>query len=230
MIICILLAGGKGLRTGNSTPKQFLMAHDKPIFTYSIKSLNQHPSIDHIIMVCSDEWRDFSKEWIDKLSITKFLKFAEPGISRQHSILNGLIAAQSFMQKGDFIVIHDAARPIINSDVLTQLIDVAGVSKYALPVIPINDAVYLGTEPDSVTEIVKSPYRYHGQTPVCLDFDSYYQINLSASDAELSSAKGTCTLLLNRGHAVKTVKGDYSTCKLTSWEDIEFFLKDTFDS
>jgi D-ribitol-5-phosphate cytidylyltransferase len=224
-VTCILLAGGKGLRAESDIPKQFVMAHEKPVFLYSALTLNHHSKVDHIIMVCSPEWRSFSQEWIDNFSLHKITYFALPGKSRQHSILNGLEVASSFMNDGDLIIIHDAARPIINPNVLTELIDTAQHKGYALPVIPINDAVYVGNKETLVDGIVEATFRYHGQTPVCLDFMSYYRMNLSASDEELTQAKGTCTLLFNNGHTVQTVAGDPLACKITSLQDLICFLE-----
>ncbi len=224
MNTCILLAGGIGARAKSDIPKQFVITNAKPIFTYAALTLNDHPEIDTIILVCSSDWEDFALKWITKLSLTKIQHIARPGKSRQHSIKNGLDKAAKFMIKGDLIIIHDAARPNINNNVLHELIVAAKLHGSSLPVLPIYDAVYISDLEEKVSDIVTAKKRYHGQTPVCIDFDTYYHVNCNATDAELSSATGTCTLLFNNNIHVHTVQGDSNAYKITSSNDIDRFI------
>jgi 2-C-methyl-D-erythritol 4-phosphate cytidylyltransferase len=225
MITCIILAGGKGLRTQLDTPKQFILAKDKPVFTYSAITLNNCPDIDSIVLVCPEEWIEYAQSWINDLGLEKVKYFAISGKSRQHSILSGLCKAATFMRSKDTIMIHDAARPIIKIEVLNNLIATAKEYGSALPVIQINDAVYTGINENIIIGIVDKAYKYHGQSPVCLNFGEYLYVNQNASDEEISAAKGTCTLLLNKNYHIHTVIGDRSTFKITTQDDLQGFIE-----
>ena len=225
MITCIILAGGKGIRTQLDTPKQFILANEKPIFTYSAITLNNCSSIDNIILVCPEEWMEYAQSWVSDLGIEKVKYFALSGKSRQHSIQSGLYVAATFMTSEDIIMVHDAARPLIKPEVLNNLIAKASKFGSALPVIKINDAVYTGACEDIVNGIVDETYKYHGQSPVCLNFGDYLYVNQNATEEEILAAKGTCSLMLNNNYHIHTVMGDKSTFKITTQDDLQAFTK-----
>ena len=54
MNIAVIFAGGTGTRMNTkSRPKQFLEMHGKPVLIYTLEHFQNHPQIDHIILVFS---------------------------------------------------------------------------------------------------------------------------------------------------------------------------------
>ena len=58
MATAILLAGGVGERLGAGLPKQFLEVAGKPLICYSLETLNDHPLIEAIEIVCVHDYID----------------------------------------------------------------------------------------------------------------------------------------------------------------------------
>ena len=90
MNTAIILAGGVGSRMGLDCPKQFLMVQDKPIISYCFDIFQQHAEIDKLVVVVSDQWKEFVEEQAAKYGISKICGYAPAGETRQHSIYNGL--------------------------------------------------------------------------------------------------------------------------------------------
>ena len=90
MVIGLLTAAGIGSRMNLDIPKQFLHVQNKPLIVYTMEKLQNHPSIDAIIVVTLPSWIDVLKAYAKQYGITK-LKWVVPGgATGQESIYNGL--------------------------------------------------------------------------------------------------------------------------------------------
>ena len=224
MTTCILLAGGNGTRTGMDCPKQFLEIQGKPIFMYGLEILEQIEEVDLIIIVVLEAWEDYVCEWVQKLGLKKSKYIVHGGKSRQHSIYNGLIKARAFMADEDIVMVHDAARPLVNPNVVRKTIAEARISGSALPVIKENDALYMSKDEVHVELTVSKSGLYRGQTPVCIRFGDYYDLHIAAQDEDLIRATGSCTLLFQNNIKVAMVEGDEKTYKITTKKDVDMFI------
>lgn len=225
MVSCIILAGGIGERLGNITPKQFIQVHDRPIFTYCIETFQAMKEIDHIIIVTLDSWVTYVQEWVERLQYTKVSHITLQGSSRQHSIYNGLNAAAELLSDTDYILIHDSVRPFVNPFVVRECIRISEKDQAAIPVLPLSDALYLSEGKNHVFQTISSKDLCLGQTPVCVRFGLYYRLHQDATDEDLSASKGSLSLLFNEGLRVGTVLGDPDTFKITTKEDLEYFIQ-----
>ena len=86
MNYAIILSGGTGTRLGNARPKQYITVANKPVIMYSIEKFERNTNVDKIIIVASDEWKDFIDQLMSEYVITKYIGTALAGKSRQHSI------------------------------------------------------------------------------------------------------------------------------------------------
>lgn len=224
MTTCILLAGGNGTRTGMDCPKQFLEIQGKPIFLYGLEILEQIEEVDLIIIVVLEAWEAYVCEWVQKLGLKKSKYIVHGGKSRQHSIYNGLIKARELMADEDIVMVHDAARPLVNPSVVRKTIAEARKSGSALPVIKENDALYMSKDDVHVELTLSKSGLYRGQTPVCVRFGVYYDLHTSAQDEDLTRATGSCTLLFQNNIKVTMVEGDEKTYKITTKKDVDMFI------
>ena len=77
MIYGVILAGGIGSRMGNvDKPKQFLHIGNKPIIVHTVEKFCVNSRIDHVIVLCPEQWVSYTKdllkkhiEFTDKISI-----------------------------------------------------------------------------------------------------------------------------------------------------------------
>ena len=99
----IILAGGKGERFGSTIPKPFMSLNGKPIIQYSIDVIE--PLVDELIIVSNKQYKNY--------------RCVQGGEKRSDSVYNGLKEA-----KGEYVIIHDGARPFIREVTINQIKDV----------------------------------------------------------------------------------------------------------
>lgn len=118
----IILASGNGKRMNNHTPKQFLEVHEKPLIYYSIQAFENAKSIDEIIIVTQKKFFKKMYEIINEFKFEKVHMLVEGGKTRQESSFNVLGALKEFAVNKDLVIIHDAARPLISSSLIEEMI------------------------------------------------------------------------------------------------------------
>jgi len=142
MNYALVLSGGIGTRLGANIPKQYIEINGRTIISYCLKTFENHPKIDRIVIVAAKEWQEFILDEIKKYSISKFFCFADAGISRQHSILSGILTVKEKAEaigESDAIVIHDAVRPNISDEIINNALDF-GEYDGTLPVINVHSS------------------------------------------------------------------------------------------
>ena len=134
--VAIILAGGIGQRMGSSVPKQFLEVKGKPIIVHTISNFEKNPRVDSVLIVCNPDWVDYLNDLVTEHGLTK-VKWVVPGGETSHdSTRNGIFSLRGELGKDDFVIIHDAARPILPQDAIDEMMDVAiehGNASLAIP-------------------------------------------------------------------------------------------------
>lgn len=120
----IIIAGGVGSRLGAKVPKQFVEVLGKPIIAYTMEHFQNHPEIDGIELVCVDGYQDRLKSIADKYGITKVMKIVKGGSEYERSIMNGVAGLEGIAKDDDVVMIHWAASPFINEEMITDNIRV----------------------------------------------------------------------------------------------------------
>ena len=121
----ILLAGGVGKRMDSEIPKQFLEVRGKPIIIYSLENFERNPQIEKIVIVCIKDWIDHLKGLLEKYKITKAVWITEGGATGHDSIRNGVYFLRDKISPEDFVIVHDAVRPVLPQKAIDEVIRVA---------------------------------------------------------------------------------------------------------
>lgn len=224
----LILAGGMGTRLKlDNIPKQYLMVYNRPIISYCLSTFQINRDIDAIVIVADSNWQDMIKKWLEKENIEKFIGFANPGDTRQHSILNGLIYidkyAKNDVKDDDIVIIHDAARPLLSRQVISDCIKAAKASDGAMPVIPVKDTIYQSATGKSIDGLLNRDKLYAGQAPESFKFRKYLEIHKSLPDDEIRNIKGSSEIAYKNGMNITLVKGSENNFKITTKEDYEKF-------
>lgn len=207
-ISAILLSGGIGSRMGITTPKQYLPLAGKIIALYSYELLCQIDRIKEVIVVCDTEYQPHFK----------CRHFAQPGERRQDSLYNGL---QHVSTDSDYVLIHDAARPLVKKEDVEALIDAGLECGAACLATPVKMTIKQADLKCMVIQTLPRNSLFEIQTPQILKkdlliagFQKAEKQNLTVTDdvslAELVS------------HPVKLVMGSYENIKVTTPEDLLF--------
>ncbi len=224
MNIAVILAGGIGARLGYDLPKQYISVGGKPIISYSMTAFDKHKLIDGLIVVASNEWRGLIDQCVEMEEITKFLGYADAGESRQHSVYNGLKKACTFTGNDyDIVLVHDAARPNVDEQIITECISALDDADGVVPVITIKDTVYYSQDGKQISGLVRREELFAGQTPEGFRLKKYLALHERMPYDQIGSVTGSCQIAYNHGFKVKLVKGAENNYKITTQEDLEKF-------
>lgn len=108
----IIVAAGKGSRSGLSYNKVLFEYEGKPLVAYSIERFLHDSECQEVIVVCAPEELDT----FQKLFKQDKVEFAIGGETRAHSVYSGLQKVNS-----DFVLIHDGARPFLSPELIERV-------------------------------------------------------------------------------------------------------------
>lgn len=117
-IWCVVPAAGSGSRFGGVKPKQYMALGDKPLITVTLERLLGHPRVAGVVVALApdDVWWPGLSEIEGKPVLT-----AQGGATRADSVLAALRALPGDVGPGDWVAVHDAARPGIRQQELDRL-------------------------------------------------------------------------------------------------------------
>lgn len=207
----------------SNIPKQYLTVKGVPVFMYSFRKFSTRTDIATIVMVISDEWKEFVEEWATCKTGGPTVLYAPAGRSRQHSVFNGLKALKDVAAADDLVFVHDAVRPLFP---LTNIADgIAGCADYdaTLPAITVKDATYQSRDGESLSVILPRQELFSGQSPECFRYGKFLKAHESFSDEEIALIRGSSELAFRAGLRVKLIPGTEQNFKITTIEDLRAF-------
>lgn len=227
MNIAIIIAGGVGNRMGQSIPKQFINVYDKPILMYTLEGFEKHPMVDAIEVVCIEGWENVVWSYAKQYNITKLKWIVKGGASGQESIRNGVFNLEDKCSKDDVIIIHDGIRPLVDAEVLTDVINKAGIYGNAVTSLPYNEQIFVVSKVDekTTTQFIPRETLRRVSTPQA------YQFELLDSKYHEAFEKGigiygshyTNTMMVELGVRLYFAAGSDKNIKLTTPDDLEMF-------
>lgn len=222
--IAIILSGGTGVRMGTATPKQYVVVNGRPVIAYCLQTLLKHDEIDMAIVAVADEWQDFVRECVKKTKAIIPVYYSKPGEQRQGSILNALhVAKQNGVADDDFVIIHDAARPLLTKELVTACLKACQGVDAVLPVVPVKDTTYLSNDGKHIDNLIERKTLWNGQAPEAFRFGSYYKANLRLTKEELNRITGSTEVAYRAGLNCVLIPGDPNNFKITTKEDLSHF-------
>ena len=225
MNIAIVLSGGIGSRMGLDVPKQYVEVAGMPIICYSLKTLDASNRIDAIWIVAADEWLPQIKEGVDKYGISgKICGYSKPGENRQLSIYNALMDINKSASAGDYVFIHDAARPMLTVAMIEESID--GMKGYdgVIPVLTMKDTVYLSRDGKQIDSLLNRGEIYAGQAPETFVFGKYLEANRALFDSgAIKKINGSTEPAIISGMKMHMISGDERNIKITTKADLVRF-------
>ncbi len=216
--VAIIPAGGKGVRSGAAAPKQYLKFFGKELIVYTLEVFQQNNYIDEIIIAAESNFLEFLEKLKNEYKLTKISKIVNGGEERQDSVYNALKSSEA--KKNDLIAVHDAARPLLPQDVLTNAIETAKQMGNALVCLKAKDTLIKGNK--VVESYLDRDEVYYVQTPQIFP---YHILMKAMKNAYENNFIGTDESMLVRriGEKVNIVDGSVFNFKITTAEDIEMF-------
>lgn len=231
MNIALILSGGTGARMGLKIPKQYIEVNGRPIISYCIRRLSGHRGIDGIQIVADPIWRAYIESCLaDDDLAGKFRGFSQPGENRQLSILHGLADIRLYARDQDFVLIHDAARPLLSEKMISRCLDAAEGRGGVIPVLPMKDTVYLSENGKTVSALLNREKIFAGQAPEGFRLHAYYEANRRLLPDEILKINGSTEPAILAGMDIAMIAGDENNFKITTKADLERFQKMIGDS
>ena len=221
MNIAILLSGGTGTRMKLSVPKQYVEVQGKPVIGYCLDTLLRHKEIGMAIIVVADEWRDFTRKCVESVSSAVPVYYAQPGQTRQGSIISALKTTRDHgAADDDIVLIHDAARPLLTAQLISDCLKAAQEADAVLPVIPAKDTIYLSHDGKNIDSLLERKTLWNGQAPEAFRFGSYYEANMRLTQDEINRITGSTEVSYRAGMRCVLIPGDTRNFKITTQEDL----------
>jgi 2-C-methyl-D-erythritol 4-phosphate cytidylyltransferase/2-C-methyl-D-erythritol 2,4-cyclodiphosphate synthase len=207
-IAVLIVAAGRGSRMESNIPKQYMTINGKTILRHTVDIFANIPEIKSIQCVISSDDMAFYQQAVDGLDI---LPPVNGGASRQDSVFNGLKALKR--HNPDIVLIHDAARPCVNSQDIQRLIHSFESYKSATLAMPVTETLMRGHDviPRDDTWIIQTPQGFH-----------YDTILLAHERALADGYQGTddCSLTTHYGIHTHYVPCGRHNIKITTQDDL----------
>ncbi len=214
----IMPAAGLSLRMGANVRKPFIMIGGKPIFFYTLEKFSKLERVKEIILVVNEKDRStVIEKWLDELKVYKVTKIIAGGKRRQDSICNGL---SHLDPDTNFVLVHDAVRPIIKSDEIEAVIKTTEEKGAAILASPMKLTV---KQVDSNLEIIKTVPRHDlwmAQTPQGFKRDLLVNAYNKIKDTDVEFTDDA-EVVEKAEHTVGIVSGSYDNIKITTREDLK---------
>ena len=212
--IALVPAAGVGARMGAGSPKQYLPVGGKPMLRHTLDAFVGSPLIAHTYVVVSVD-----DAWIDSVVPTERVTVLRcGGASRLESVRNGLWALENTLHANDWVLVHDAARPGLNGELIEKLIRETGDHPAGgLLALPVVDTVKRAINDE--VETVSRDGLWLAQTPQMFRFRLLADALEAATDPAAITDDASAVEAL--GLAPKLVEGHPRNLKVTLPSDIK---------
>ncbi len=223
MNIGLIIAGGIGARMKQAIPKQFMTVFDKPIIAYTLEKFQNHPSIDVIAVVCVNGWDTILESYAKQYKITKLKHIIPAGKVGQESIKNGLDELSKHYSEDDIVLIHDAIRPNVSLDIISDCLKTINENGSAVVVIPCNEAMMMTDDFISSDKAFPRDHLKRTQTPQGATLGKLLSIHKKAKELNITDSVATCTLMTEVGEKIYFSAGSPKNIKITTPDDVDIF-------
>jgi len=210
-VFALVVAAGQGTRFGGAVPKQYSALGGATILHHAVAAFAEHPRIANVLVVIRPEDRRLFDRATAGLPV---LRPVAGGPTRQDSVRLGLEALAVYRPKR--VLIHDGARPFVDSALVDRVIDGLDRAPAAIPCLPLRDTIKR-VEDGVIGGTVDRSTLWRAQTPQGFCFDAILAAHLAVigrdltDDAAVAEAAGLAPLL---------VGGTEDNLKVTTTEDI----------
>ncbi len=201
----IIVAAGSGRRFGFK--KQFAQLNGRMVLEYSASVFRD--VCDDTVIVVQKEDMDFVQ------NLFQFAKVVEGGRERMNSVYNGLVSVSC-----DVVLIHDAARPLLDIELAGAVLHKAVECESAIPVLRIAETIKR-IENKKIIESVDRNKLYLAQTPQAFNYKKLKIAYDKAITKDKNYTDESSVWEEFYGFA-QYVEGDRKNIKITTKEDLEF--------
>ncbi|MDF0378850.1 2-C-methyl-D-erythritol 4-phosphate cytidylyltransferase [Methylophilus sp. YYY-1] len=213
----LIPSAGRGSRMQSSRPKQYLPLNGEPLLKHVIQTFESFAAITSISVVIAEDDQDWQPALLAGCQKTRVLLCG--GATRAESVLNGLRALNAQVQARDWILVHDAARPGIDHEMLLRLIDSVGDDDTgAILALPLADTLKRAGTQTTIAETIPRNHLWQAQTPQMF---RYAELQSALSHSIEKQPTDEAQAMEWMGHHPKLVQGSLKNMKVTYPDDLQ---------
>lgn len=215
----IVVAGGTGTRMGSDTPKQFLLLGGLPLMMHAIRAFSDSSNSPQIVVVIHPTLHGAWSVLCEKYRFEVPHTVAVGGNTRFESVKSGLAAIKSMNTEpvDGVIAVHDAARPLIATDLIDEIYRQAALTGAAALATPATDSIRIvngnglknNAFPRANVYLMQTPQAFHS----AILYDAYQQ-------TDRDSFTDDASVVEKKGYPITLVDGDTRNIKVTLPQDL----------
>ena len=222
--IALLTAAGTGTRMHQDIPKQFIHVDNKPVIIHTMEAFQNHPSVDAMIVVTLDSWKEVLWAYAKQFNITKLQWVVPGGETGQDSIRNGLNKLkEEFPDEEIVVMVHDGNRPLVSAEIISD--SLATFARYgnAVAVIPCTEVVFESEDGISSCVSTEREKLFRTQTPHTYKLGDLLWAHTEAKNRGIKGTAASCMLMKELGRETYFSKGSEENIKITTLDDLRIF-------
>ena len=210
----IIVAAGSGTRLRSHVPKAFVLFKKKPLIAHSLAVFQKAAAVNGIIVVGHKDHLKRFEALQQKFHKARVV--VAGGVTRADSVKCGLAALSN---DTDIVLVHDAARPLVNAPVLGRLLAALRKHKAAIAAVPVKATIkQVNAKTLLVDNTLRRDLLWDVQTPQGFHRD----VLVKAHQLKFKGEATDDAMLVERlGVPVKVVMGDHRNIKITTPEDLK---------
>jgi len=206
----IIAAGGSSRRMGDD--KLFALLGGKPVLARVIDACQKCHLVNQIVVVVNQKKEEQCRRLVAEERWSKVSDVCPGGERRQDSVAAGL----KRLNKCDWVVIHDGARPLLTVDLIERGLEAAKETGAAIAAVPVKDTIKVAGDDRIVHQTPPRQNLWAVQTPqvfrVGIITEAYSRANEDVTD--------DASLVEQLGYKVKLYMGSYDNIKVTTPDDL----------
>lgn len=220
-VAAIVVAGGRGVRFGGGTPKQYRLIGGVPVVLRALRPFTSHPDVLQVVLVLPRADAAQPPEFLSELfeaGASPGFTIAAGGAHRGDSVRAGLARLG---QDCSVVLVHDGARPFVERDVIDAVIGYARHGEGAVAAVPLSDTLKEASrrEPSRVQRTRPRARLWRAQTPQAFPRDILEQAYQRAARLN-RRASDDAALVEALGLPVRLVPDSIRNLKITTQEDL----------
>jgi 2-C-methyl-D-erythritol 4-phosphate cytidylyltransferase len=210
-------AAGRGERLGPGAPKALREIGGVPMLVHAVKALCSAPNIDVVVVAAPADAVEQTRALLSNVSGATDVEVVSGGETRAESVARALIALPDDV---DVVLVHDAARPLIPVELVTNVVNaVRAGNRAVVPGLAVVDTIKKVDAAGIVQETVPRAELRAIQTPQGFD-RALLQMAHAGVDPDALTITDDAGLVEAMGIEVLVIPGHEDAFKVTTPSDI----------
>ncbi|MGQ0813934.1 MAG: 2-C-methyl-D-erythritol 4-phosphate cytidylyltransferase [Gemmatimonadota bacterium] len=206
----IIPAAGSGRRMGGAR-KAFMEIAGKPMLRHSVEVMLSDSRIKQVVVVLAAEDVGTAPHWLEQARVT----VVAGGTQRADSVRAGL---QQLSEAIDVVIVHDAARPLLNTALIDRVLEPVNHDTSATLAIQVTDTLHEVADDLQIRDTPDRARFWRAQTPQA--FPRAVLAQAFAAQSDFSGATDEAGLVAAGGWPVVIVPGEPWNIKVTTPDDV----------